>query len=93
MPPLATLRRRDVVPHCNDVNVRVGRHHIILAKMSHMQSENRLSVCCHLQGANAPIASPRSCENLNTPLICESMGLMIEIPQVHLVVVVVVTGS
>jgi hypothetical protein len=58
MPPLPTLRRRDVVLHCNDVNVRVGRRHIIFAKtckMSRTESENRLSVCCHLQGANAPI--------------------------------------
>jgi hypothetical protein len=35
--PLPTLRRRDVVPHCNDVNVRIGRRHIILAKMSRMR--------------------------------------------------------
>jgi hypothetical protein len=56
MPPLLTLCWRDVVPHCNDVNVRVGRRHIILAEMSRLRRrENWLSVCCHLQGANAPI--------------------------------------
>jgi hypothetical protein len=37
MPPLLTLRRRDIVPHRNDVNVGVGQRHIILAKMSRMR--------------------------------------------------------
>jgi hypothetical protein len=46
MPPLPKLRRRDVVPHCNDVNVRVGRRYIIFAKMSRMRRRVRTGFRC-----------------------------------------------
>jgi hypothetical protein len=46
MPPLPTLRRSDIVPHCNDVNVRVGRRHIILANMSRMHRRVRTGFRC-----------------------------------------------
>jgi hypothetical protein len=42
----STLRRCDVVPHCNYVNVRVGRRHIILAKMSRMRRRVRTGFRC-----------------------------------------------
>jgi hypothetical protein len=38
--------RRYVVPHCNDVNVRAGRRHIILAKMSRMRRRVRTGFRC-----------------------------------------------
>jgi hypothetical protein len=46
MPPLPTLRRRDVVPHCSDVNVRVGRRHVILAKISRKRRRVRTGFRC-----------------------------------------------
>jgi hypothetical protein len=46
MPPLPTLRWRDVVPHCNDVNVRVGRRQIILAKMSRTLTGFQCAATC-----------------------------------------------
>jgi hypothetical protein len=39
-------RRADVVPHCNDVNVRVGWRYIVLAKMSHMRRRVRTGFRC-----------------------------------------------